>query len=239
MCTTLEYPESKDWVIFNLRDDVAFSDGRPLTAEDIAFTFNLFMEQGLPEYVTVVQSFVSEVEVLDTYRVKFTFAEDAPRRDVISFAGGTQAFSRSWFEETGARIDESTDTPFLGTGAYILESYDTNQQRIYARNPNYWGADIPFNIGQNNFDRIRVEYFADGAAAFEAFKAGEYTFRNENSSKEWATGYEFPALQNVRVVNEEWADGRMGSAQAFVCNLRDPKRQDPPVRAAVRFMATS
>jgi len=189
LCTTMEYPESKDWVIFNLRDDVTFSDGRPMTAEDIEFTFNLFLEQGLAEYVNVISSFVSEVEVLDTYRIKFTFTEEAPRRDVITFAGGTQAFSKSWFEETGARIDEATDTPFLGTGAYVLDSYETNQQLIYGRNPNWWGAEQPFNIGQNNFDTIRVEYFADGAAAFEAFKAGEYTFRNENSSKEWATGY--------------------------------------------------
>ena len=236
LCTTLEYPDSKDWVIFNLRDDVTFSDGRPFTAEDIAFTHNLFMEQGLPEYVTVVQSFVSEVEVLDTYRVKFTFAEDAPRRDVISFAGSTQAFSKTWFEETGARIDEATDTPFLGTGPYVLDSYETNQQVVYARNPNFWGADIPFNIGQNNFDSIRIEYFADGAAAFEAFKAGEYTFRNENSSKDWATGYEFPALENGWVIKEELPDGNMGSAQAFVFNLRDPKWQDPAVREAFSLM---
>ena len=236
LCTKMEYPESKDWVIFNLRDDVTFSDGRPMTAEDIEFTFNLFLEQGLAEYVNVISSFVSEVEVLDTYRIKFTFTEEAPRRDVIGFAGGTQAFSKSWFEETGARIDEATDTPFLGTGAYILESYETNQQLIYARNPNWWGAEHPFQIGQSNFDRIRVEYFADAAAAFEAFKAGEYTFRNENSSKEWATGYNFPALENGYVIKEEIPDGSIGSAQAFIFDLRDPKWQDPRVREAVRLM---
>ncbi len=236
LCTTLEYPDSKDWVIFNLRDNVTFSDGRPMTADDIAFTFNLFMEQGLPEYVTVVSSFVSEVEVLDTYRIRFIFAPDAPRRDVISFAGGTQAFSQSWFEETGARIDESTNTPFLGTGPYVLDSYNTNQQIIYARNPDFWGAENPFNIGQNNFDSIRIEYFADSAAAFEAFKAGAYTFRNENSSKDWATGYDFPAIDNGWVIKEEIPDGSMGSAQAFVFNLRDAKWQDPLVREAVRLM---
>lgn len=236
MCTTLEYPESLDWVIFNLRDDVTFADGSPMTAEDIAFTFNLFMEQGLPEYVAVVSGFVEQVEVLDPYRIKFTFTEEAPRRDVISFAGGTQAFSKAWFEETGARIDESTDVPFMGTGAYVLESFDTNRQIVYARDPDWWGADHPLNIGQANFDRIRYEYFTDSAAAFEAFKAGEFTFRNENSSLQWATGYDFPALDNGWVQKAELPDGTIGSAQAFIFNMREDKFQDPRVREAIRLM---
>ena len=236
LCTTIEYPESKDWVIFNIRDDVTFSDGRPMTAEDIAFSFNLFLEQGISEYRTVVESYVSNVEVLDPYRLKFTFTEEAPRRDVVTFAGGTTVFSTEWFEETGARIDESTDVPFLGTGAYVLDSYETNQQIIYRRNPDHWGADHPLNVGQNNFDTIRVEYFADSAAAFEGFKVGEYLFRNENSSKEWGTGYTFPAVENGWVKVEELPDGNIGSAQAFVFNLDNPKWQDPLVREAIGMM---
>ncbi|NBD29568.1 MAG: ABC transporter substrate-binding protein [Alphaproteobacteria bacterium] len=236
LCETLEYPDSRDWVVFNLRDDVTFSDGRPMTAEDVAFTFELFMEQGIAEYRNVVSGFVSEVEVLDDHRIKFTFTEEAPRRDVISFAGGTTVFSKSWFEETGARIDESTDTPFLGTGAYVLDSYETNQRLIYARDPDHWGADHPMNVGQNNFDTIRVEYFADSAAAFEAFKVGAYTFRTENSSKTWATGYDFPALDNGWIVKAELPDGSMGSAQAFVFNLDKPEWQDPRVREAIRLV---
>ena len=116
LCTTMEYPENRDWVIFNLRDDVTFSDGRTMTADDIKFTFELFLEQGITEYRNVVEGFVSSVEVLDPYKIKFNFTDEAPRRDVLSFAGGTTVFSMSWFEETGARIDESTLVPFLGTG---------------------------------------------------------------------------------------------------------------------------
>ncbi len=236
LCTTMEYPESKDWVIFNLREDVTFADGTPFTAQDVAFTHNLFMTQGLPEYVAVVSDYIVGTEVLDTYRIKFNFTADAPRRDVIGFAGGTTVFSKDWFEETGARLDESTDVPFLGTGAYVIDSFDTNRQIVYARDPDWWGAEIPFNVGQANFDRIRYEYFTDAAAAFEAFKAGEYTFRNENSSLQWATGYEFPAVENEWVQVEELPDGTIGSAQAFIFNLRDPKFQDPRVRQAVRLM---
>ena len=236
LCDSLEYPENKDWVIFNLREDITFADGTPMTAEDVAFTHNLFMTQGLPEYVAVVSDYLDGVEILDTYSVKFLFTPDAPRRDVIGFAGGTTVFSKAWFEETGARLDESTDVPFMGTGAYVIDSFDTNRQVIYARDPDWWGATHPLSIGQANFDTIRYEYFTDSAAAFEAFKAGEYTFRNENSSLQWATGYEFPSIKNGLVRKEELPDGTMGSAQAFIFNLRDPKFQDPAVREAISLM---
>ena len=236
LCTTMEFPESRDWVIFNLRDDVTFWDGTPMTAEDIKFTFELFLEQGITEYRNVVEGFIQSVEILGPHRIKFTFTPEAPRRDVLTFAGGTQVFSKAWFEKTGARIDESTLQPFMGTGPYTVESFDVGRQIVYGRSPDFWGADHPLNIGQNNFDRMRVEYFADSSAALEAFKAGVYTFRNENSSRDWATGYNFPAVQQGHVRVEELPDGTIGSGQAFVFNLRRPEWQDPRVREAVRMM---
>jgi microcin C transport system substrate-binding protein len=236
ICTTMEFPESRDWVIFNLRDDVTFWDGTPMTAEDIKFTFELFLEQGITEYRNVVQGFIESVEILDPHRIKFTFTPEAPRRDVLTFAGGTQVFSKAWFEETGARIDESTLVPFMGTGPYTVESFDVGRQIVFGRSPDFWGADHPLNIGQNNFDRMRVEYFADSSAALEAFKAGVYTFRVESSSRDWATGYDFPAVQQGHVRVEELPDGNIGSGQAFVFNLRRPEWQDPRVREAVRMM---
>uniref|UniRef100_UPI004047F99C extracellular solute-binding protein n=1 Tax=Yoonia sp. TaxID=2212373 RepID=UPI004047F99C len=236
LCTTMEYPESRDWVIFNLRDDVRFSDGTPMTADDLAFTFNLYLEQGITEYREIYSQFVKSVEVLDPYTIKFSFTDDAPRRDVASWVGGTSAFSKAWFEETGARLDESTDAPFLATGPYLLDSVDIGRQIIYRKDPDWWGVDQPLSIGRNNFETIRVEYFADSSAAFEGFKSGAYTFRNENSSKEWATGYNFPALENGWVKKEELPNGAIGSAQAFVFNLDRPKWQDPRVREAIGLM---
>ncbi len=236
ICTTIEYPQSRDWVIFNLREDVTFWDGTAMTAEDIKFTHELFMEQGLAEYVNVVKGFVSEVEVLGPHKVKFTFTDDAPRRETIPFAGSSIVFSKAWFEETGARIDESTLEPFMGTGPYLIEDFDVGRRIVYGRNENFWAADHPFNVGQNNFDRIRVEYFADSSAAFEAFKAGEYTFRNENSSKDWATGYDFPGIRDGYVRREELPDGTIGSAQSWIFNLDRPEWQDERVREAVRLM---
>ncbi len=236
LCTTMEYPESKDWVIFNLRPEVRFSDGRPWTAEDVKFTFELFMDQGLPSFRAAFGAQIEGVEVLDVRRVKFTFTPQAPRRDVIGLAGLFPAFSKSWFEETGARLDESSLTPILGTGAYQLENYDVNRRVVYARNPDYWGRDLPITRGRNNYDRIRIEYFGDSSAAFEAFKSGEYTFRNENSSKEWATSYDFPAVQKGWVKVEELPDGNISSGQSFVFNLRREKFKDPRVREAIGLM---
>lgn len=236
LCTTLEYPESRNWVIFNLRDDVTFSDGRPMTADDVAFSFNLFMEQGIAEYREVVQSYIASVEVLGPYQIKFTFTDEAPVRDRISFAGGTPVFSKSWFEENGIRLDESQNAPFLGTGPYVLESSDIGRQIIVARDPDWWGADQPFNVGRYNFDRIRVEYFADSLAAMEGFKSGEYTFRRENSSLSWATAYDFPALANGQAMKEEIADDSLATAQSFIFNLDRPQWQDPRVRQAIGLM---
>lgn len=237
LCTTMEYPESRDWVIFNIREDITYSDGRPVTADDFLFSYEVFKEQGLTEYKAILNDNIASVEVLGTYRVKYTFVEDAPRRDVIRFAGGNaQPMSRSWFEETGARIDETRDTPFLGTGPYVLGEVDMGRSVTYVRDEDWWGADVPINRGRFNFDAVRVEVFADSASALEGFKAGVYTFRNENSSKDWATSYDFPAVQEGHVIVEELPDGSIGSAQGFVFNLDREPWQDPRVREAVGMM---
>ncbi len=236
LCTTLEYPESRDWVIFNLRDDVKFWDGTALTAEDLKFAFELTLEQGITEYRNVYSQFIDSVEVLDDYRIKFTFTEEAPRRDVVTWAGGTSAFSKAWFEETGTRLDDSSDAPFMATGPYRLDEVDIGRQIIYRKDPNWWGADLPINQGRNNFETIRVEYFADSGAAFEGFKSGVYSYRSENSSIQWATGYDFPARENGWVNVEELPDGNIGTGQGFVFNLNQEKFQDPLVRQALSMM---
>ncbi len=236
LCETLEYPESRDWVIFNLRDDVMFWDGTNMTAEDIKFSFDLTLEQGITEYRNVYSQFIDSVEVLGDYRIKFTFAEDAPRRDVVTWVGGTSPFSKAWFEETGTRLDESSDAPFMATGPYRLDSFDIGRQIIYRYDPDWWGADLPINQGRNNFETIRVEYFADSGAAFEGFKSGAYTYRVENSSIQWATGYDFPARDNGWVQVEELPNGAIGTGQGFVFNLNREKFQDPRVREAISMM---
>ncbi|GGD23923.1 extracellular solute-binding protein [Sinisalibacter lacisalsi] len=236
ICETLEYPEDHGWVTFTLRPEAAFADGSPVTAEDVVFTHELFMEQGLPSYREGVSRIIEKIEALDARTVKFTFVEDSTKRDRIGQAGATPVMSKAWFEENGARLDESRLEMALGTGAYMLDSYEVNQRIVYRRNPDYWATDLPIMKGRNNFGSIRVEYFADSDAAFEAFKAGAYTFRIENSSKQWATGYDFDAAKNGEVVTAELPDGQQASGQAFVFNLRREKFQDIRVREAISRM---
>ncbi|MBE3637529.1 extracellular solute-binding protein [Mangrovicoccus algicola] len=233
MCTSLEYPEDLSWVTFHLRDDVTFQDGTPVTAEDIAFTSNLFLTQGIPEYRRIVEGFYESVEVIDPHTIKFTFKPDSSRRDRIGLAGTTPVFSKAWFEAREQRLDESTLEPFMSTGPYVLDSYDFNRRVVYKRNPDYWGEDLPLNRGRNNFDRIRVEYFGDTDAAFEGFKSGEYTFRIEDKAQNWAERYDFPNIQNGSVIKEEIPDGSVGTRLSWVFNLDREKWQDKRVREAI------
>ena len=233
LCETMEYPEDRSWVIFNLRKDVTFSDGTPMTAEDVLFSHNLFMEKGIPEYRTVAGGKFERVEVLDPYRIKFTFTPGTPFRDMPVQAGGTTIFSKKHYEENNRDLEKSSLEPFLGTGAYVLESFRPGQQVVYKRDEDYWGNDHPLNIGQNNFDRIRIEYFSDDNAAMEAFKGGVYTFRNESSAKQWATAYDFPAVAAGDVIKAELPSGNIAGGQAFIFNLRRAQFQDPRVREAI------
>jgi microcin C transport system substrate-binding protein len=223
-------------VTFNLRQDVRFSDGTPMTAEDVAFSFDLFQTQGIVEYRRIVEGFIDSVTVEDPYRITFRFNPEAPPRDRIGFAGGTPVFSKAWFDATGTRLDRSSQRPFMSTGAYVLDSFDFNRNVVYARNPDYWGEGLPFNRGRNNFDRIRVEYFADGSAAFEAFKAGVYTFRTENSAQDWAIGYDFPSLRKGWVVKQGIPNGDVATRLSWVFNLDRPNWQDARVRQAIGMM---
>lgn len=236
LCESLEYPESRDWVIFHLRPEATFSDGTPLTAQDVLFSYETLRDKGLSSFRVVIGQQVAKAEVIDAHTIKFIFTPDYPRRDLIQSVGGLPVFSRKDFEDHKRDLEQPMDTAFIGSGPYVFERADINRNVSYTRNPDYWGADLPINKGRNNFDRIRFEYFADYDAAFEAFKAGEYTFRREVSSIIWATRYTFPALENGWVVKERLPDGNVASGQAWVLNLRRPNWQDIRVREAIGLM---
>lgn len=238
MCTTMEYPEDRSWVIFNLRDDVKFSDGSPMTAEDVLFSYNLFREKGIPEFRAIFNEQVASAEILAPNKIKFTFAPGIPYRDLPATVGGISVFSKADYEANNRDLEASSMEPLMGTGAYVLDKERTKvgERIVWKRNPDYWGANHPLNVGTGNFDSIRIEYFGDPTAAMEGFKAGVYTFRNENSSKQWATGYDFPAVQNGQVIKAEIQNGNIASGQAFLFNLRREKFQDPRVREAIGLM---
>lgn len=236
MCTTMEYPKDRSWVIFHLRPEVKFSDGTPMTADDVIFSYETFLAKGLTDFRSVLSQQVEKVEALDAHTVKFTFKAGFPTRDLPETVGGLPILSKADYEARKLDLEESTLQPWLGTGPYMFEKMDTGRNIIYKLNPDYWGKDLPINVGRNNFDSIRYEYFADPNAAFEGFKAGAYTFRNENSSKSWATSYDFPAIQNGTIIKAELPNGNKANGQAFVFNLRREKFQDPRVREAIGLM---
>jgi microcin C transport system substrate-binding protein len=236
LCTTMEYPEDRSWVIFNLRPEVKFSDGTPLTAEDVVFSYETFLAKGLTDFRTVFAEQVAGAEALDTHRVKFTFKPDVPWRDLPADVGGLPVFSKAHYMANNLDMEESTMVPYLGSGEYVFDTMEPGRTIAYKRNPDYWGKDLPIMRGQGNFDSIRYEYFADSNAAFEAFKGGAYLFRTENTSKNWATAYDFPNLTAGHVVKAEFPNGAKASGQAFVFNLRRERFQDIRVRRAIGMM---
>ena len=233
---SLEYPEDRSEVIFNMRPEARFSDGSPLTAADVVFSYEVLRDKGLPSFRAVIEKQIESAEALGPHRVKFTFKDGVPTRDLPQTAGGLPIFSKAYYETSGADFEESTLTPAIGSGPYVLESIDVGQQIIYRRNPDYWGKDLPINRGRHNFDTIRIEYFADYNSAFEGFKAGTYSFRSEASSKIWATAYDFPAIEKGWVVKDTPPDGTLSSGQSFLFNLRRERFQDIRVRKAIGMM---
>ena len=135
----LEYPTDKSWVIFHMRPEAKFSDGSPVTAHDIAFSHNLLLDQGLKSYADAVRKRIPKVEVLDDHTIKFYFAEGISRRSLIDQVGFVPAWSKKWYEESGARLDESRLEISPGSGPYMVESVDVNRRVTYKRHPDYWG----------------------------------------------------------------------------------------------------
>ncbi|WP_195821534.1 extracellular solute-binding protein [Roseobacter sp. MH60115] len=233
LCESVEYPKGREWVIFRMRPEARFSDGTPVTAHDVVFSHNLILDQGLRSFREAVKKRIPKVEAIDDHTVKFYFADGISRRSLIEQVGNTTVWQKKWFDETGNRLDETwIETP-PGSGPYVIESVDLTRRIVLKRNPDYWGKDLPINVGRNNFDRIRLEIFGDDTAAFEGFKAGEYTFRSEGDSRKWATGYDFPKVDQGHVVKKPLPDGSPPVPTGIVFNLGKDVLKDRRVREAI------
>ncbi|MEM8787816.1 MAG: extracellular solute-binding protein [Pseudomonadota bacterium] len=230
---TLEYPEDRSWVIFNMRPEATFSDGEPIGASDVVFSHRILVDEGHPAYPIQYQD-IESVEALDAHRVRFTFAEGASKRELIQLAGSIPILPEHYWADKD--FAESTLTPPVGSGGYLVEDADPGRSITYCKNPDYWAWDHPIKVGANNFDCIVYEYFADRTAGFEAFKGGGYLLHESYASKEWATAYDFPAIDRGWVIREELKDNRPSGTQGFWINLRRDKFQDPRVREAVGTM---
>ena len=233
---SIEYPEDRSWVIFNIRPEARFSDGSKLTSEDVLFSYELLKEKGLPSFRAVIEKEIETVTILNDHKIKFEFKKGVPTRDLPASAGSLPIFSKSYYETNDIDFEASTLEPALGSGPYVLDKIDVGQTIVYKKNPNYWGSNLSINRGRNNFDKIRIEYFADYNSAFEGFKGGSYTFRTEYMSKLWATGYDFPAIEKKWVTKKLLPNGDMAPGQSFIINLRRDKFKDTRVRKAIGLM---
>ncbi len=230
---SIEYPEDRQWVVFNMRPEATFSDGVPITAEDVVFTYEVLMEKGAPSYQIALRD-IASVEALDTNRVRFDFKEGVATRDLPSLVGGLSILPKHYYEEV--EFSESTLDPPVGSGEFVVDAVSPGRSIRYCRNPDYWGSDLPVNVGARNFDCYVYEYFADNTAAFEALKVGQYLFHEEFFSAIWANDYNFPALTRGWVVQETLPDQRPSGTQGFWMNLRRENLQDPRVREAIALM---
>lgn len=237
IATQMRYPEDFSSVTFQLNTAARWHDGEPLTAEDVAWSFETLVENN-----RIYQNYyknVTGVEINGKHEVTFTF-DQSGNRELPHIVGQLMVMPKHWWEgtdESGTRRDitkGTLETP-LGSGPYRIARVVPGRTIEYARVEDYWAEDLPVNVGQNNFDTIRYEYFRDSVVEMEAFKSDDYDFRVESTAKVWATGYDFPAVEDGRVIKQTFIDRGRGVMIGFVPNLRREKFQDPRVREALNY----
>jgi microcin C transport system substrate-binding protein len=221
-----------DAVTFHLREEARFHDGEPVRADDVIWSFNTLREQGAPLY-RFYYADVAEVTAPDELTVRFDIAP-GENREMPNILGDLPVFPKHYWE--GRDFDKSTLEPPLGSGPYRVVEVDAGQSLVLERVPDYWGADLPVNRGHYNFERLRFEYFRDRVVMLEALKSGDLDIRAENSAKNWATGYDVPAVEEGRIVKREFEHQRVAPMQAFVINMRRPILQDVRVREALTYL---
>ncbi|MGH1440661.1 MAG: extracellular solute-binding protein [Cellvibrionaceae bacterium] len=228
---TIEYPEDRSWVIFHLRSQAKFHDGKNITADDVVFSFNLLIEKGNPAYKFFYAD-VEKVEAINANKVKFSF-RNTQNRELALSVGQLPIFPQHFWQDK--EFDKSSlETP-LGSGPYRIQKVDPGRKITYERVKEYWGKDLAINRYLYNFDHISIDYYRDMSVAVEALKADEYDYRWENSSKFWATAYDIPAVKKGDLITRELAHKANSGIQAFVFNLRKPLFQDIELRKAISY----
>lgn len=231
VCETVEVPDDRSWVAFYLNPKARWHDGKPITVDDVVWSFDTLFEKGTPFYRFYYGN-VAKVEKVGSNGVKFVF-KPGDNRELPLILGQLYIFPKHYWETRD--FTKGTLEPPLGSGPYRIKSFEANRNVVYERVKDYWAKDHPVRRGTDNFDTIRYEYYRDSTVALEAFKAGRYDFRMETSSKDWATAYDTPAVRNGQIVKREIPHNRSAGMQSFVYNLRRPLFQDLRVRRALNY----
>jgi peptide/nickel transport system substrate-binding protein len=226
---TIEVPADRSSITFHLRPEARFSDGRPVTAADIAFSHKALMEKGWPYHRTYYKK-VAQLEQLGPRTVRFVFESGADREMPLIIGLMPILPSHVLDMET---FERTTLEPPIGSGPYTVARIDPGRTLLYRRNPDYWGKELATQRGRFNFDEIRYDFFRDSASLFEAFKAGQIDVRAEDDPARWAEGYSFTAVGNGSVMVREFQTGLPAGMTALVFNTRRPPFKDPEVRRAL------
>ena len=237
LAEAVSHPEDFSWVMYRLRREAKWHDGKPVTPEDVIFSLDAF-KQYHPQYAAYYRH-VTKAEKVGDRDIKFSF--DAPgNRELPQIVGQLTILPKHWWEAAngeGRKRDISTTTleKPLGSGAYRIKDFVAGRTLTLERVKDHWARDLGINVGRNNFDEQRFEYFRDTTVALEAFKGDQVDWRTENSAKNWATAYDFPAVTDKRVLLEEFPNRSSGIMQAFALNIRRAKFSDPRVRRALNL----
>ena len=229
----MEYPDELSWVTFKLRDEAHWWDGQPITPEDVIWTLETLKTEGHPFYGQYWGD-LERAEDIGGNQVRIYFKEGVVNPELPHIAGQLTVLPKHYYETV--TFAETTLEPPMGSGPYRIRSFDAPSSITWERVPDYWGVDLPANIGLNNFDSFRFDYYLDQTIALEAFKAGEYDFRSENNSKMWAVDYESPALEQGLIVQQLIPLDLPQGMQGFFLNTRKPQFEDRGVREALQYV---
>lgn len=225
----IEYPADRSWVVFHINPNATFHDGKPVKASDVVFTFNALTQKGSPLYARYYAD-VAEVKALDAQRVRFSFGGKT-NRELPLILGQLVVLPEHYWKERD--FSRTTIDPPVGSGPYKIEALDQGRSITYVLDNNYWARNLPVNRGRFNFKRVHYDYYRDVTVAFAAFKSGEYDFRLENISKQWATGYQGPPFEQGLLKKEAIKHSLPAGMQCFVMNQRRSLFTDRRVRYAL------
>lgn len=225
----IEWPEDRSWVTFTLRREARWHDGQPITVDDVIFSLQTLKTKGEPFYRFYYGS-IERAEQVGERQVKFVFKE-AGNRELPLIAGDMPILPKHWWESRD--FERTTLEPPLGSGPYRVASFEAGRYVLLERVADYWGRNLPVNVGENNFDSKRFEYFRDETVLRQALKAGVLDFRVENQAKAWALDYDIPAVRRGWLQKVEFPHERPAGLQAFAFNTRRPMFADRRVREAL------
>ncbi len=228
----VEWDEERSFIEFFVNPAARWSDGEPVTADDVIFSFELLAEKGRPPFSDRL-TFVERMEKTSEMSVRFELTEEASREFPLLLASAPILPEHAIDRDT---FDRSTLTPPIGSGPYTIASVSPGERIVFERNPDYWAKDLPVKVGHDNFDRITIEYFLSASAQFEAFKKGLFDVFPEGSPTAWARSYNFPAVTDGRVQKDEFRPGLPSGMYGFVFNTRRPLFEDIRVRRALAML---